>query len=132
MIRRPPRSKRTDTLFPYTTLFRSRPAEGTDAAAEERADIGGNEARKIERIVDALVLRDLADVVAIVGGRHARGLEVEHRANMHRHRGLGRLRHRRGIAFALFDPFRSEEHTSELQSLMRISYAVFCMKKKHP
>src|SRR3546814_5865733 len=108
MIRRPPRSKRTDTLFPYTTLFRSRPAEGTDAAAEERADIGGNEARKIERIVDALVLRDLADVVAIVGGRHARGLEVEHRANMH----------------------RSEEHTSELQSLMRISYAVFCLQKK--
>src|SRR3546814_2932292 len=98
MIRRPPRSTRTDTLFPYTTLFRSRPA------ARPRFD----------RALPALDhrLHDLS--------RHHRG----HR----RHAGppcdtalaarLERTAH------------RSEEHTSELQSLMRISYAVFCLKKK--
>src|SRR3546814_12573153 len=80
MIRRPPRSTRTDTLFPYTTLFRS----GEFPALEEH-------------VVEAPVL----------GGQ------------------------RRGIAhFAGPGHKRSEEHTSELQSLMRISYAVFCLKKK--
>src|SRR3546814_4981361 len=77
MIRRPPRSTRTDTLFPYTTRFRS-----------------------------GEILEDLADD-ALVGI-------------------LGDLRRGRGIA----PRQRSEEHTSELQSLMRISYAVFCLKKK--
>src|SRR3546814_3679270 len=81
MIRRPPRSTRTDTLFPYTTLFRS-------------------------------------------GVRPA----VETRAGGHRRRLLGHLR-RTGAA-EVRDAGRSEEHTSELQSLMRISYAVFCLKKK--
>src|SRR3546814_2292005 len=85
MIRRPPRSTRTDTLFPYTTLFRS---------AEKRADIGGDEARESEGVGDPFVEGDLADIIAIIDRR------------------------------------RSEEHTSELQSLMRISYAVFCLKKK--
>src|SRR3546814_5072692 len=77
MIRRPPRSTRTDTLFPYTTLFRS---------------LHG------------------------AGGQH-RGARREHRRPAG---GLPVRRHQR----------RSEEHTSELQSLMRISYAVFCLKKK--
>src|SRR3546814_3680264 len=77
MIRRPPRSTRTDTLFPYTTLFRS-------------------------------VVRALADYVLVMRD----GKVVE-----------------QGTADAIFDD-RSEEHTSELQSLMRISYAVFCLKKK--
>src|SRR3546814_8159474 len=71
MIRRPPRSTRTDTLFPYTTLFRSHAA-----------------------VDPAVVLRDLDRQPPLLGDR------------------------------------RSEEHTSELQSLMRISYAVFCLKKK--
>src|SRR3546814_3760021 len=86
MIRRPPRSTRTDTLFPYTTLFRSRhdrirkfPEEGSCANAH----------------------------------RYAVPLDQ-----------LDRLRGGRA------DQARSEEHTSELQSLMRISYAVFCLKKK--
>src|SRR3546814_4122474 len=89
MIRRPPRSTRTDTLFPYTTLFRSL-ADDQDGGflvpvgAERYADFGG----------------------AGFGHIDAGGL------------GLGAR-----IA-------RSEEHTSELQSLMRISYAVFCLKKK--
>src|SRR3546814_4182874 len=83
MIRRPPRSTRTDTLFPYTTLFRS----GRVAAAA-------------------------AQYSGLVAGK------VDDRG--------GRLRAGAGI-----DNGRSEEHTSELQSLMRISYAVFCLKKKN-
>src|SRR3546814_8798527 len=79
MIRRPPRSTRTDTLFPYTTLFRSwSREEETHACPFHRSAFGRN--------------REWPDRA----GRHA----------------------------------RSEEHTSELQSLMRISYAVFCLKKK--
>src|SRR3546814_10762100 len=81
MIRRPPRSTRTDTLFPYTTLFRS-PLE------------------------------------ALQPLRRQRDLRQQHERLPARGDGLGdRLE-------------RSEEHTSELQSLMRISYAVFCLKKK--
>src|SRR3546814_1494062 len=85
MIRRPPRSTRTDTLFPYTTLFRSffvgfMRAESPEASLTELVRCG-TESGRVQR----------------VGG------------------------HRRQ---------RSEEHTSELQSLMRISYAVFCLKKK--
>src|SRR3546814_14215932 len=88
MIRRPPRSTRTDTLFPYTTLFRSRiPSRCTGCRHS--------------------CLRPAA--------KHARQLP--------------------GQPAHLFLPYgpigRSEEHTSELQSLMRISYAVFCLKKKN-
>src|SRR3546814_19699231 len=74
MIRRPPRSTRTDTLFPYTTLFRS-----VFAGFKKNSKAGADEIP---------------------------------------------------AATQLFTPHRSEEHTSELQSLMRISYAVFCLKKK--
>src|SRR3546814_6361687 len=89
MIRRPPRSTRTDTLFPYTTLFRSgrdRPRQG----AVDRRHRPGKGAAEI--------------------GRAARAAAAAVRRRP-------RLRH------------RSEEHTSELQSLMRKSYAVFCLKK---
>src|SRR3546814_4414429 len=98
MIRRPPRSTRTDTLFPYTTLFRS-----LDRDVE---DVDGARADHPHR------LRKAADVFADV--------DLDAAAE---------LRH----AFVVFRPdrARSEEHTSELQSLMRISYAVFCLKKKN-
>src|SRR3546814_1507853 len=103
MIRRPPRSTRTDTLFPYTTLFRSGDAERRDAGAAE-----------------ALPL------LALCRGRPAPGLaqpvSLELRAL------LGAARECRRPAGIRSE--RSEEHTSELQSLMRISYAVFCLKKK--
>src|SRR3546814_4377527 len=90
MIRRPPRSTRTDTLFPYTTLFRS--------------------------------VRDLDPDARIAW------VMVELEYDRHRVRGhLGEDR----ADDQQFDPARSEEHTSELQSLMRISYAVFCLKKKN-
>src|SRR3546814_998945 len=98
MIRRPPRSTRTDTLFPYTTLFRSA----------------------------MLYWAPVFFVVAIIAGVFGFGGIASASA---------------GIAQILFFIFlvllvvslimRSEEHTSELQSLMRISYAVFCLKKKN-
>src|SRR3546814_4945631 len=97
MIRLPPRSTRTDTLFPYTTLFRSQHRHGGAALA-------------------GLQLEE----------QRLRPLGVLLRA------ALGRLRHRHGAGVpGPADEARSEEHTSELKSLMRISYAVFCLKKKN-
>src|SRR3546814_2515792 len=98
MIRRPPRSTRTDTLFPYTTLFRS-----------AGAGAGGGRARRNYRLRRPKVLPDRARR-ARCGRSWAPGKPD---------RGAGGR-----------NPGRSEEHTSELQSLMRISYAVFCLKKK--
>src|SRR3546814_4659022 len=103
MIRRPPRSTRTDTLFPYTTLFRS--------------------ARTARRNI--LRQRRLHPVtLAIDGGQFpARRIGIGHRVV---------APERQFVALVPFEALteRSEEHTSELQSLMRISYAVFCLKKK--
>src|SRR3546814_6451392 len=98
MIRRPPRSTRTDTLFPYTTLFRSPVADdlATILGAMESAE---------------------EDLLVTIGG--ASGGQHDHVRQCIEAIG-GRI-HFHG---------RSEEHTSELQSLMRISYAVFCLKKK--
>src|SRR3546814_9527030 len=95
MIRRPPRSTRTDTLFPYTTLFRS----DLDLAVGERRD------QRLAR-------------------PHA-----EFAAHGQRQRPVRVAREDQQVAIFVFH-VRSEEHTSELQSLMRISYAVFCLKKK--
>src|SRR3546814_9244625 len=87
MIRRPPRSTRTDTLFPYTTLFRSRPAQ---ELLHRRRVLG-----RLERARPRRQPEEFRAALPLVAGGE-----------------------------------RSEEHTSELQSLMRISYAVFCLKKK--
>src|SRR3546814_6734363 len=108
MIRRPPRSTRTDTLFPYTTLFRSR-----DSFQKTRLSCGAK----------------------LPAGRLA--------ARRHRNRKLEKNEGRSPMAANAGEKARrtgdfrceqcnerSEEHTSELQSLMRISYAVFCLKKK--
>src|SRR3546814_2915522 len=96
MIRRPPRSTRTDTLFPYTTLFRSRTRRRRSMRSSRCSN--GASTKKTRRPLHGQFRSD------------------------HRNRAAVRLP-------------RSEEHTSELQSLMRISYAVFCLKKKknqHP
>src|SRR3546814_6926733 len=106
MIRRPPSSTRTDSLFPYTTLFRSRPA-GFDPRGFEPTDGDVRTAQP-----PSLARRDRA-CAAWPGPRRE-----------------GRGRGERGDARSR-PPRRSEEHTSELQSLMRISYAVFCLKKKN-
>src|SRR3546814_8140475 len=102
MIRRPPRATRTDTLFPYTTLFRS---EGEGRQRQPRPATG-------ER---AFGLAGPDDKRA--AGRPA----APDRPGIY---GQCLFQRRRA------DANRSEEHTSELQSLMRISYAVFCLKKK--
>src|SRR3546814_2529418 len=104
MIRRQPGSTRTDTLFPYTTLFRS----GVAPAAVRRRGL--------------LLAGKPAPVVGVFGP--ARAHRVADPA-----RGFHVRRGQAGTARAI-PADRSEEHTSELQSLMRISYAVFCLKKK--
>src|SRR3546814_10693432 len=112
MIRRPPRSTRTDTLFPYTTLFRSQEAARgipTEAPAPPTARTNGPAQTPSSRLPAFLQQGKLSRV------RHGE-------ASMVRNRSSGGSMLRRSA--------RSEEHTSELQSLMRISYAVFCLKKK--
>src|SRR3546814_5429223 len=104
MIRRPPRSTRTDTLFPYTTLFRSgetremtmlfSDVRGFTAIAERLQ----NQPQVLTRLMNRLMTSLTAEIMANNG--------------------------------TIDKYMRSEEHTSELQSLMRISYAVFCLKKK--
>src|SRR3546814_1753388 len=110
MIRRPPRSTRTDTLFPYTTLFRSHVAD--DIADREEQYPGAETPFAQPRQIDERSLR-CADHVRQQQDCDERGHDQIIVAERHRSRGC-----------------RSEEHTSELQSLMRISYAVFCLKKK--
>src|SRR3546814_8863780 len=109
-IRRPPRSTRTDTLFPYTTLFRS----GRRHVAVEGAFRDAEPQQLFVAILDPAVV-DLLELRVL---RRDLGVELVGRVVGRVH---DRLRER---------PQRSEEHTSELQSLMRISYAVFCLKKK--
>src|SRR3546814_1188728 len=92
MIRRPPRSTRTDTLFPYTTLFRSATGASDGSCTNSSAPCSTSPR----------------------GRQHSTN---DDRSDPHRHRCAP-------------SSARSEEHTSELQSLMRISYAVFCLKKK--
>src|SRR3546814_6469478 len=102
MRRRPPRSTRTDTLFPYTTLFRSLHFELCYYQA-----------------IDYAIAHGLKHVEAGAQGAHklARGYRPTPTWSAH---------------YIVHPDFRSEEHTSELQSLMRISYAVFCLKKTNP
>src|SRR3546814_5802400 len=116
MLRRPPRAKRTDTRCPYTTLFRSRHA---DAALVQHQ-------RPLRRQRRAIV----GDRVALAG--LDRQLRKPRRLRQQRRPRTGRDKHVAAAPFALRggQAHRSEEHTSELQSLMRISYAVFCLKKK--
>src|SRR3546814_1236305 len=99
MMRRPPRSTLTETLFPYTTRFRSRGEERRNAVDQPVVDVKAIAGHKLANLGFRFQPRD-----PVFQRLHAALLEG--RAN------------------------RSEEHTSELQSLMRISYAVFCLKKK--
>src|SRR3546814_2303606 len=100
MIRRPPRSTRTDTLFPYTTLFRSH-------------------FTYVEEI-------DVTELEALRGRLNAQWGMQRGKLTI-----LPLLARAMVLALRDYPQIRSEEHTSELQSLMRISYAVFCLKKKN-
>src|SRR3546814_3461373 len=125
MIRRPPRSTRTDTLFPYTTLFRSHchpdvsPTHTGEVAEQPEHDaasllgVGG--------LGDDEGCQRVEELRAGDAGQHndPGGLQSRAAAGCTRQRG------------DKHEGQRSEEHTSELQSLMRISYAGFCLKKKN-
>src|SRR3546814_4507104 len=124
MIRRPPRSTRTDTLFPYTTLFRSPQAHDFQAVEQQRAQcpVRPQQERQIVATGVGHVLIALGHQEADVGDQHA----LDRVDAL----GVGALHLVRLQDLPELADQRSEEHTSELQSLMRISYAVFCLKKK--
>src|SRR3546814_6358164 len=126
MTRRPPRSTRTDTLFPYTTLFRSRVVQAALQHDDHALVVVGLDDREAGDVAAAHILERFhrpldvlrPDIQAVEDhqvlappGHHQTA--VDHVAEV-----------------AGIEPARSEEHTSELQSLMRISYAVFCLTKK--
>src|SRR3546814_9823344 len=130
MIRRPPRATRTDTLFPYTTLFRSHPL------ALVWIEVALAQPDRLRRHLDQLVVLDIRDrlleghpqrwrqhdVVVLAGGPEVGELLGLQRVDVE------------VVALVVLAQdharVRSEEHKSELQSLMPISYAVFCLKKK--
>src|SRR3546814_2799915 len=117
MIRRPPSSTRTDKLFPYTTLFRSYREVCPALAAElrvDRDDAIGTHLRA------SIVLEQIRALLGETPWVTFKGAVLSETA--HPRPGLR--------TYHDVDVLRSEEHTSELQSLMRISYAVFCLKKK--
>src|SRR3546814_7995989 len=117
MLRRPPKSTRTDTLFPYSTLFRS--------VREPAVQRVVGETRRIDRLA-AFGGADLVGDRTVRGGRlRVRGAGGDQASECENEGAEAGIRHRRTIAKG-----RSEEHTSELQSLMRNSYDVFCLKKK--
>src|SRR3546814_4672633 len=99
MIRRPPRSTRTDTLFPYTTLFRS------EFLLQKKPVVTFNNRLPASHLINISKIADIEPAI-----KYALSYPKE--------------------VIASIEEYRSEEHTSELQSLMRISYAVFCLKKK--
>src|SRR3546814_6851400 len=106
MIRRPQRSTRTDTLFPYTTLFRSARSPTANVGTVDAPDAAFATQARLAIVVETGDVGGFAPVRADVATE------------------------RRCYATVAARRIRSEEHTSELQSLMRISYAVFCLKKK--
>src|SRR3546814_1272646 len=114
MIRRPPRYTRTDTLFPYTTLFRSL---STDRVVAMQADWTRPDPK-------------IADYLASFG-RYGIPFNVVYGPAAPQGIVLSELLTVEAVLDALREAGGSEEHTSELQSLMRISYAVFCLKKKN-
>src|SRR3546814_7355735 len=120
-LRRPPRSTRTDTLCPYTTLFRSTVVGAGRVAGgdAEALDLGVQHLERRQPLHRGVAAGVLVDGEGPLGAVAAHDLD----------------RHDLLVEAAVVDggdgPLRSEEHTSELQSLMRISYAVFCLKKKN-
>src|SRR3546814_1364384 len=111
MIRRPPRSTRTDTLFPYTTLFRS---VQQHVRQWKHTETEGSD--------ENIAYRFRSNGFLIDFGAAPQGVQLNTKWSI-----TDSMQNEHSSAYAVH---RSEEHTSELQSLMRISYAVFCLKKK--
>src|SRR3546814_8302948 len=129
MIRRPPISTLTATLFPYTTLFRSE-AVGLDQAASDSSPAASDALVNAYEIFGA----SFEDVGSVYGVLDA--INISARSAIEARQGQARVRvdtmhSTKDLEFDIvIVSARSEEHTSELQSLMRTSYAVFCLKKK--
>src|SRR3546814_2447387 len=120
MRRRPPRSTRTDTLFPYTTLFRSPDVNSLNGnllgLTAATPTVGKDSVKEVYGEVFVPILADTP-------GFYRLNLTASARYTDYKSYGSD-------TTFKIAGEWRSEEHTSELQSLMRISYAVFCLKKK--
>src|SRR3546814_6639306 len=119
MIRRPPKSNRTATLFPYTTLFRS------EQRQRLRIELAAGLVHRMERgdgILELVVRNALGSLAAAVDAIDIAVADIL--------RAPAIACRKRALVHPLTGRARSEEHTSELQSLMRISYAVFCLQKK--
>src|SRR3546814_1011380 len=144
MIQRPPISTRTDTLFPYTTLFRSGDFTGmigdpsgknTTRKALTREDVARNAETYAEQVFKALdrertELRFNSEWFDRMNAADMIRLAAQHTVARMLERDDFSKRFAGQQPIAIHEFLRSEEHTSELQSLMRISYAVFCLKKK--
>src|SRR3546814_5667558 len=128
MILRPPRSTRTDTLFPYTTLFRSGrgPVEFLSAARRHRHAAQQPRLCLYRRRTRQVAAR--VRIAELLGTRHGQYGSARNGRDARTEGPLAQTAAERRNPLGLC---RSEEHTSELQSLMRISYAVFCLKKKN-
>src|SRR3546814_10187103 len=114
MIRPPPRSTPTDTLFPYTSLFRSPPDQVRGLGYLSTMPLHDRSSRALGEPLQNWIPFRATDVHQYFGSKSKLlGRFGEYRSTVHQ------------------DQLRSEEHTSELQSLMRISYAVFCLKQKN-
>src|SRR3546814_4946645 len=127
MIRRPPRSTRTDTLFPYTTLFRSEDNSGTRQVIgrELHCDLV---TRQNPDVMHTHLARDVAQNYMAIFQLDAKSCVGKVLKNLTLH--LYDVVFCPSLTALAIPPPRSDEHTSELQSLMRISYDVFCLKHK--
>src|SRR3546814_2807061 len=147
MLRRPPRSTRTDTIFPYTTLFRSvfLPAPPTQLPATSSLRVAvlpcvgqtplSFEARNTLDQVAAALEPHCGPLEWLYPDQDVEALRALHAKIMRYELARGLLpiwrAEPRALSAVTVEAMRSEEHTSELQSLMRRSYAVFCLKKKN-
>src|SRR3546814_3454741 len=142
MIRTQPRATRTDTLFPYTTLFRSIRATASDLVRRVRAraaDQGAIEAFMRQYDLgseEGVLLMCVAEALLRIPDEETTDKLIRDKlgeADWRRHMGQSDSVLVNASTWGLMlTGHRSEEHTSELQSLMRISYAVFCLNKKTP
>src|SRR3546814_7692331 len=126
MIRRPPRVTSTDTLFPYTSLFRSNQLHRLRRGSALRVDRGAARFQRKARMHPGRT-HDVSEL--LTERRHTAADDLVDRVRIHAH-PIQHAPLRITKQFRRVDSGRSEEHTSELQSLMRLSSAVSCLKKK--
>src|SRR3546814_2408334 len=123
MIRRPPRSTRTDTLFPYTTLFRSY------HLTDKLSVTGGLRYGKYDTTVDVHAGFNSLYFAYVLGGFSGELAQTPIAASTTHYPSAAKASWKASLSYTPWSSLRSEEHTSELQSLMRISSAVFCLQQ---